>query len=122
MMIPWRDHSFLKDEDDLALLDDLYAANEEPVTGKQFYEHLFPEAVTESGTDTMLYFNNLEHDGSTKNHILLFGLDIGLFLTITGLLMIYKQPSVLLFCISLALFGVLNILLQARLGKSFQTD
>ena len=30
-------------EDDLALLDHLHSANEEPVTGKQFYEHLFPE-------------------------------------------------------------------------------
>ena len=113
-MIPWRDYSFLKDEDDLALLDHLHSAKEEPVTGKQFYEHLFPQAATESGTDTMLYFDNLEHDGSTKNHILLFGLDIGLFLTITGLLMIYKYPSVLLFCFSLSVFGVLNILLQAR--------
>jgi hypothetical protein len=117
-MIPWRDYTFLK-EDDLALLDDLYSANEEPVTGKQFYEHNFPEAATEFGTDTMLYFNSLEHDGSAKNHILLFGLDIGLFLTITGLLMIYKHPSVLLFCVSLAFFGVLNILLQARLNKAF---
>ena len=59
MMIPWRDYSFLKDEDDLALLDDLSSANEEPVTGKQFYEHLFPEAATEYGTETMVYFNNL---------------------------------------------------------------
>ena len=107
-MIPWRDSTFLKDEDDLALLDHLHSANEEPVTGKQFYEHPIP--ATEFGTDTMVYFNNLEHDGSTKNHILLFGLDIGLFLTITGLLIL----CVLLFCISLALFGILNILIQTR--------
>ena len=43
MMIPFMDYSFIKDEDDLALLDHLHSTNEEPVTGKQFYEHLFPE-------------------------------------------------------------------------------
>ena len=116
MMIPWRDYSFLKDEDDLTLLNELQLAKEEPVTGRQFYEHFFPEAVTESGTDTIEYFNNFEHDESTtKNHILLFGLDLGLFLTITGLFMIYKHPSMIIFCVSLAAFGVLNILLQVRL-------
>ena len=116
MMIPWRDYSFLKDEDDIALLDDLRAANEEPVTGKKFYEHYFKEAFTESNIAAdMEYFNNFEHDGSTKNHILLFGLDIGLFLTVTGLLMIYKQPNVFLFSLSLAIFGIINIFLQVTL-------
>jgi hypothetical protein len=115
MMIPLRDYSFLKDEDDLALLDELRSAKEEPVTGRQYYEHFFPESVTESSINTIEYFNNYEHDGSTKNHILLFGLDLGLFLTVTGLFMIYKHPSMIIFCVSLAAFGVLNILLQVRL-------
>ena len=118
MMIPWRDHSFLKDEDDLALLKDLESAKEPPVTGKQFYEH-FHEEFQEPVTEVMEYFDNLEHDGSTKNHILLFGLDIGLFLTITGLLMIYKHPSMVIFCVSLGTFGVLNILLQVGFTKLF---
>ena len=107
MMIPWRDYSFLKDEDDLALLDEIHSAKEEPVTGAL--------AVTESGPRTIDFFNNFEHDGSTKNHILLFGLDLGLFLTVTGPFMIYKHPSMVIFCVSLAAFGVLNILLQVRL-------
>ena len=81
------------------------------VTGRTYYEHYFPEAVTEY----IEYFNNFEIDGSTKNHILLFGLDLGLFLTITRLLMIYKHPSMVIFCVSLAAFGGFNILLQVRL-------
>ena len=32
-MIPWRDHSFLKDEDDIQLAEDLERLAEEPVTG-----------------------------------------------------------------------------------------
>ena len=115
MMIPWRDYIFLKDEDDLALLQELQSAKEEPVTGRQYYEHFFPEAVPESGFNTIEYFNNYEHDGSTKNHILLFGLDLGLFLTVTGLFMIYKHPSIVIFCFSLATSGVLNIILQVKL-------
>ena len=87
MMIPWRD------EDDLALLNELHSAKEVLVTGRTYYEHYFPEAVTEY----IEYFNNFEIDGSTKNHILLFGLDLGLFLTITRLLMIYKHPSMVIF-------------------------
>ena len=33
-MIPWRDHSFLKDEDDIQLAEDLRRLAEEPVTGR----------------------------------------------------------------------------------------
>ena len=33
-MIPWRDHSFLKDEDDIRLAEDLRRLAEEPVTGR----------------------------------------------------------------------------------------
>ena len=61
-------------------------------------------------------------DGSTKNHILLFGLDLGLFLTVTGLFMIYKHPSMVFICVSLAASGVLNILLQVRLDSIFMTE
>ena len=112
MMIPWRDYSFLKDEDDLALLDEIHSAKEEPVTGA--------EAVTESGPRTIDFFNNFEHDGSTKNHILLFGLDLGLFLTVTvttvwsSSVLAWQLLGVLIFCYRLDLIEYfwLKIILQ----------
>ena len=107
-MIPWRDYSFLSDEDDLALLAELEDANEEPVTAKQFYEH----SGYISPNPTIHYFNMFAHDGSVKNHVLLFGLDIGLFLSTTGLLILYNQPSIYILSVSLAVFGILNIFLQ----------
>ena len=113
-MIPWRDYSFLSDEDDLALLDELDNANEEPVTAKQFYEH----SGYNSPRPAVHYFNMFAHDGSVKNHVLLFGLDIGLFLTTTGLFIIYNQPSIYILCVSLAVFGILNISLQVHCNKT----
>ena len=113
-MITWRDYSFLSDEDDLALLAELDNASEEPVTAKQFYEHSGYNAPR----PTVHYFNMFAHDGSVKNHILLFGLDIGLFLTTTGLFFIYNHPSIYILCLSLSVFGNLNISLQVHSNKT----
>ena len=111
-MIPWRDYSFLKDEDDIALLEELNSADEEPVTGKQFYEHTFEESVTPDVSQDMIYFDNFSHDVSTKNHILLFQIILGMFCTTVGLLMIYKPFKITNLSIILAVFGSLNTFFQ----------
>ena len=59
VMIPWRDHTFITDEDDIQLAKDLEKLNEEPVTDRQFYE-LYPSNNIEDNSETsIIYFDNL---------------------------------------------------------------
>ena len=63
-MIPWRDHTFITDEDDIQLAKDLEKLNEEPVTGRQFYE-LYPSNNIEDNTETsIIYSDNLDMSGA----------------------------------------------------------
>ena len=111
-MIPWRDHSFITDEDDIQLAKDLEKLNEEPVTGRQFYE-LYPSNNVDSNTETsIIYFDNLNTGGADKNHVLLFLLTCGSFTTCLGLLIYHKLLTFTLFCGLLVVFGFVDLILQ----------
>ena len=107
MFLPWRDYSFLFDEDDIALNDELNS-EEESVTGIQFIE-----TGQETFSNEMHYFDNLAPSEDIPNHLLLLYLNTGLFLMITGILMIVKDQSLVVFCGCLVFFGSLNIIVQA---------
>jgi hypothetical protein len=90
-------------------------AEVESVTGIQFIE---------TGDDTfheeMHYFDNLAPSDDIPNHLLLLYLNTGLFLMITGILMIVKDQNLLVFCGCLVFFGSLNIIVQARLHNVYK--
>ena len=109
MFLPWRDYSFLFDEDDEALKDQLNS-EVESVTGIQFIE-----TGQETFSEEMHYFDNLAPSDDIPNHLLLLYLNTGLFLMITGILMIVKDQSLSVFCGCLVFFGSLNIIAQASL-------
>ena len=90
-----------------ALNDELYS-EEESVTGVQFIETGY-----ETFNQEMLYFDNIAPPDEIPNHLLLLYLNTGLFLMITGILMLVKKQSLLVFCGSLEIFGILNIIVQA---------
>ena len=113
VMIPWRDHTFITDEDDIQLAKDLEKLNEEPVTGRQFYE-LYPRNNIEDNTETsIIYFDNLNTGGADKNHVLLFLLTCGSFTTCLGLILYHKLMTVTLLCGILVVFGILDLILQS---------
>ena len=96
------------DEDDIALNDELNS-EEESVTGIQFIE-----TGQETFSEEMHYYDNLAPSDDIPNHLLLLYLNTGLFLMITGILMIVKDQNLLVFCGCLVSFGSLNIIVQAR--------
>ena len=110
-MIPWRDHSFLKDEDDIQLLEDLEKAKEEPVTAKQYYE-LYPNSFDLNTEPPVVMFDNLDLGDADKNHVLLFFLSIGPFTTLLGGVIYKKWLSLIVMCSLLVGFGSLDIVLQ----------
>ena len=132
MFLPWRDHSFLFDEDDVgkgknglfwiqrtngnienysnSALNAEINADTEPVTGIQFIE-----TGHETFREEMHYFDNIAPSDDIPNHLLFLYLNTGLFLMTTGILMIVKNQSILIFCGCLEFFGSFNIILQARL-------
>ena len=81
----------------------------ESVTGIQFIE-----TGNETFSEEMHYFDNIAPPGDIPNHLLLLYLNTGLFFMITGILMIVKNQSLLVFCSCLVIFGSLNIIVQAR--------
>ena len=112
-MIPWRDHTFITDEDDIQLAKDLEKLNEEPVTDRQFYE-LYPRNNIEDNTETsIIYFDNLNNSGADKNHVLLFLLTCGTFTTCLGLILYHKLMTITLLCGILVAFGILDLILQS---------
>ena len=112
-MIPWRDHSFLADEDDIYFREKLKLQNNppSPATGSQFYEvHVADERTTERD---LLHFDHLQSgDDEDKNHILLFSLSLGLMTTSLGVLWLLKYKLLTVVCLLLLMFGLTNILLQ----------
>ena len=68
----------------------------------------------------MHYFDNLAPSDDIPNHLLLLYLNTGLFLMITGILMIVKDQNLLVFCGCLVFFGSLNIIVQARLHNVYK--
>ena len=115
-MIPWRDHSFITDEDDLYFREKLKLKEDRllataPVPGSQFYEDDIPGGKT---TETsILYFDHLDTgDDEDRNHVLLFSLNLGLFTTSLGVLWILKYKMIPVICLLLFLFGCTNFLLQ----------
>ena len=115
-MIPWRDHSFITDEDDIYFREKLSLKQERllstaPVSGSQFYEVDIPGGKT---TETsILYFDHLDTgDDADRNHVLLFSLNLGLFTTSLGVLWILKYKMIPVISVLLLLYGCLNLLLQ----------
>ena len=86
--------------------DELYS-EVEAVTGIQFIETGY-----ETFNQEMLYFDNIAPPDEIPNHLLLLYLNTGLFLMITGILMIVKKQNLLVFCGCLEIFGILNIIVQ----------
>ena len=113
-MIPWRDHSFLSDEDDIMLVEYLKSKQEEPVTARQFYE-LYLTNYDPNTEPSIIYFDNLSNDLTfmDKNHFLLFLILLGCFTTTLGFLLLYKSLTLRLLCGLLVLFGILDITLQS---------
>ena len=113
-MIPWRDHSFLSDEDDIMLVEYLKSREEEPVTARQFYE-LYLTNYDPNTEPSIIYFDNLSNDLTfmDKNHVLLFLILLGSFTTTLGFLLFYKSLTLRLLCGLLVLFGFLDISLQS---------
>ena len=88
--------------------DEIYS-EVESVTGIQFIETGY-----ETFNQEMLYFDNIAPPDEIPNHLLLLYLNTGLFLMITGILMILKQQNLLVFCGCLEIFGILNIIVQVQ--------
>ena len=115
-MIPWRDHSFLTDEDDIYFREKLKLKEERllatgSVSGSQFYEVDIPGSRT---TETsILYFDHLQSgDDEDRNHVLLFFLNLGVFTTSLGVLWVLKYKLIPVLCLLLLLFGCTNSVLQ----------
>ena len=113
-MIPWRDHSFITDEDDLYFREKLKLKEERllatgPVPGSQFYE-----VDSRTTTETpILYFDHLHTgDDEDRNHVLLFYLNLGVFTTSLGVLWVLKYKLVPVISLLLLLFGCTNLVLQ----------
>ena len=112
-MIPWRDHSFLSDEDDVYFREKLklMKENRSPATKPQFSELLKPDVSTTE--IPFMYFDHLHAgDGEDKNHVLLFYLNLGMMSTTLGVLWILKYKMMTVICLLLLLFGATNIILQ----------
>ena len=124
MFLPWRDHSFLFDEDDLGVLSfdtvllekisiaALYAEinqEEEVVTGVQFRE-----TGTETFHEEMHYFDNIAPSDDIPNHLLLLYLTTGLFFFVSGLLMIFRDNNLFHLCCCFVIFGSVNIGFQVK--------
>ena len=115
-MIPWRDHSFITDEDDIYFREKLKLKHERllataPVSGSQFYEADIPRSRTTEAS--VLYFDHLHTGGEEdKNHVLLFCLNLGVFTTSLGVLWILKYKLIPVICLLLLLFGCTNLILQ----------
>lgn len=123
MFLPWRDHSFLFDEDDVGkvtscdlclvcnqLLSALWEEINNPVevvTGA-----LFRETGEEVFTDHILLFDNIPSADETPNHLLLLYLNLGVFLLIVGIIFFFKQFNIVILCIVMIVMGVINIGLQ----------
>ena len=115
-MIPWRDHSFITDEDDIYFREKLKLKHERllataPVSGSQFYEADISRSRTTEAS--VLYFDHLHTGGEEdKNHVLLFCLNLGVFTTSLGVLWILKYKLIPVICLLLLLFGCTNLILQ----------
>ena len=115
-MIPWRDHSFITDEDDIYFREKLKLKHERllataPVSGSQFYEADIARSRTTEAS--VLYFDHLHTGGEEdKNHVLLFCLNLGVFTTSLGVLWILKYKLIPVICLLLLLFGCTNLILQ----------
>lgn len=112
-MIPWRDYSFITDEDDILLVETLKEMSEKPVTGKQFYEP-FLSNYDPNTEPSVLYFDNLVNDDTLldKNHVLLFLIIIGALQTTLGIMLVKNWFSLRMLCTLLMSFGILDVVLQ----------
>ena len=108
MFLPWRDHSFLFDEDDIEYWERINNPVQ-LITGAPFVE-TGEEIVTEE----MLYFDALIPSDDIPNHLLLLYLNIGVFLLTTGLTFTFTQFNILTLALIMIIMGLLNILLQVR--------
>ena len=106
MFLPWRDHSFLFDEDDIEYWERI----NNPV--KLITGVPFVETGEEIVTQEMLYFDALIPPDDIPNHLLLLYLNIGVFLLTTGLIFSFTQFNILTLAIVMIIMGVLNIVLQ----------
>ena len=129
MFLPWRDHSFLWDEDDiglsvflvrtrimfsLSLSLDYWERINNPVpavTGVPFRE-TGQEVVTQE----ILYFDALLPPDDIPNHLLLLYLNIGVFLLLIGLIFTFCQFNIVLLALIMITMGLLNIIFQVNLG------
>ena len=106
MFLPWRDHSFLFDEDDIEYWERINNPVQ-LITGVPFVE-----TGEEIVTQEMLYFDALIPPDDIPNHLLLLYLNIGVFLLTTGLIFSFTQFNILTLAIIMIIMGVLNIVLQ----------
>ena len=115
MFLPWRDHSFLFDEDDIDYWERINSPVEF-ITGVPFRETGGQEVVTQE----MLYFDALIPPDDIPNHLLLLYLNIGVFFLITGLVFSFINFNVVILSLIMIIMGVLNIIFQVNF--IFKTD
>ena len=108
MFLPWRDHSFLFDEDDIEYWERINNPVQ-LITGAPFVE-----TGEEIVTQEMLYFDALIPSDDIPNHLLLLYLNIGVFLLTTGLVFTFTQFNILTLALIMITMGLLNIVLQVR--------
>ena len=109
MFLPWRDHSFLFDEDDIEYWERINNPVES-VTGETFVET--GQTGKEIVTQDILYFDGLIPPDDIPNHLLLLYLNIGVFLLITGLIFSFIQFNIVILSLIMIIMGVLNIIFQ----------
>ena len=106
MFLPWRDHSFLFDEDDIFYWERINNPVQ-LITGVPYVE-TGQEVVTQQ----MLYFDALVPSDDIPNHLLLLYLNIGIFLLTTGLVFTFIQFDIVILALIMIVMGILNIILQ----------
>ena len=116
MFLPWRDHSFLFDEDDIEYWERI----NNPV--KLITGVPFVETGEEIVTQEMLYFDALIPPDDIPNHLLLLYLNIGVFLLTTGLIFSFTQFNILTLAIVMIIMGVLNIVLQVMFFNNISVN
>ena len=130
MFLPWRDHSFLWDEDDIGWLInnyiqwfnnfiryplpppllDYWQRINNPVTAITGVP--FRETGQETVTQEILYFDALIPPDDIPNHLLLLYLNIGVFLLLIGLIFTFCQFNIVILALIMIIMGLLNIIFQ----------
>ena len=123
MFLPWRDHSFLWDEDDIGWLIICWGSVLVNSAVVDYWQRInnpvpavtgvpFRETGEEVVTQEILYFDALIPPDDIPNHLLLLYLNIGVFLLLIGLIFTFCQFNIVILALIMISMGLLNIIFQ----------